>query len=368
MVNKQNVNEMVMKLAFFIICMIIAAKLFNPIIKPIAMVNMDNDNRQYFYQGLIEKSVPMLEVKMGELEDDPKSNLLTLAFNYITGIDIANPRTYLSSEIPVLGLMDVFTASAHEEAPVVVVPDDTQKPGGIKVSVNTASQTPQITTAPENNLPSVTAPVIPDGPVENPKTVNKAKPIVFIYHTHTTEAYSPNNDKTKYMSMDLNVTVAKAGECLANELETRYGISVVHDTTIHDVPVRNYGYSKSRVTVNSYMKKYPSIRMGIDLHRDSVGRSKSTAVINGVEYARPMFVMSTYKGTEKNRQLAERLNSSLNKLYPGFTRNIMSTKNKYNQDIFTGNILIELGAVNNSLEEAIRTTKILAKVIADELK
>ncbi|MBT2258969.1 stage II sporulation protein P [Priestia megaterium] len=108
-----------------------------------------------------------------------------------------------------------------------------------------------------------------------------------------------------------------------------------------------------------------------DLHRDSQRRSITTKEINGKNYARLFFIIGTeYKNYEKNLQFAKGLNTLLEKNYPGISRGIFE-KNKtqgngvYNQDLSTHSIIIEVGGVDNTMEEMYRTTDALAEVIAD---
>lgn len=205
------------------------------------------------------------------------------------------------------------------------------------------------------------------------KKLNIAKPEVFIYHTHTMEAYSPPINGG-YFSEDETKNMVSVGNAITYELEENYGIAVVHDKTIHDAQAYKKSYERSRVTVDKYLKKYKDFNIIIDLHRDSVGNNKSavTTKINGEYVAKFMFVMTRgnphYK---KNMELVEGLRSISDRLYPGLCRGINTEYNKgtlfFNQDRSNNAILIEVGADCNTTEEAKATGKYLARIIAEYL-
>ena len=47
------------------------------------------------------------------------------------------------------------------------------------------------------------------------------------------------------------------------------GINVIHDKTMHDRPSYNESYARSLETIQRLMKKYPTAKYVIDLHRDA---------------------------------------------------------------------------------------------------
>ena len=121
--------------------------------------------------------------------------------------------------------------------------------------------------------------------------IKKSKePEVLIVHTHATESYM-NEDRAYYTAQDKprneddNKNVVKVGETFA-EILRNGGISVLHDKTHHDSPSYNQSYSRAKTTINEYLSKYPSIKVVVDVHRDSIAmtgndKCKPTAEING---------------------------------------------------------------------------------------
>lgn len=74
------------------------------------------------------------------------------------------------------------------------------------------------------------------------------------------------------------------------------------------------------------------------------------------------------KNYKINAAKAQKINDLINSIYPGFSRGLLYKNAKYNQDLSPNIVLIEVGSNLNSLEEAIRTSKIIAKAVAIYLK
>ena len=160
------------------------------------------------------------------------------------------------------------------------------------------------------------------------KTLNQAKPEVLIYHTHTTESYLPSDRD----STDENLNVVGVGDALANELEQNYGISVIHDKTMHSASYED-SYTRSNETVSKYLKKYGDFKLIIDLHRDAMGNSNKSAFalnINNENVAKIMFVTAKNSSHYKdNEAMAESLNDIARSLFPGFCKGIHT----YNREV-----------------------------------
>lgn len=99
------------------------------------------------------------------------------------------------------------------------------------------------------------------------------EPTVLIYHTHAMESYTPQTgedytEEVPFRTADLDYNMVSIGTRLAELLENA-GISVLHDTTLHDAASYNGSYASSRETVEKYLAQYPSIRLVLDIHRDA---------------------------------------------------------------------------------------------------
>ena len=350
--SKVKLDSFIQIILYIIGLLLLVKIILIPMVGPIKAAADLTYSQENFYQKIVEKSNAMVEVAMQQDNDEDNKELFELVFKYLTNIDISNPQTYISSQIPILDLIDIGSIVGLNEEPVVVTPTEGNEP--VKEPAE----------PPKDNEP----PYIP------PKTIDPAKPLVLIYHTHTTELYNPEQKKDGNFSAEkLNLGVVKVAQELEKELEVKYGISTIHDTTVHDIPSRSAGYSKSRPTVESYLKKYPSLQIVIDLHRDGdVSPEKATAIINGQKYARTMFVIGQgNKNKDVNIALANKLNNTLEKYYKGFSRGVVNSKyktSKYNQDLSPKCVLIEFGSNNNSLEQAVNSSKLIARALAENIK
>lgn len=211
--------------------------------------------------------------------------------------------------------------------------------------------------------------VVPVYDAKLKKQLDTSKPEVLIYHTHTTESYLPSQADSE----DPTKNVCAVGDALQNELESNYGISVIHDKTDHNSFAYNQAYIRSGETVDKYLKKYGDFKIIIDLHRDSVDNKNAvTMKLNGENVAKFMFVLSQKNNPHfaKNFALANSLFAIANKLYPGFCRQIYvypSGQRAFNQSKSNNALLFEVGTYSNDLSEVKASAKYLARIIGEYL-
>ncbi|MCH5347760.1 MAG: stage II sporulation protein P [Oscillospiraceae bacterium] len=212
-------------------------------------------------------------------------------------------------------------------------------------------------------------------------TIEKnGEPQILIMHTHTTESYEPY-ERDFYDSSwgsrttDEKMNMVAVGDAIAEQLEAA-GIGVIHDTTKHDYPSYNDSYDRSRVTVSEILKEYPSIKIVLDIHRDAIERSDGeriapVAEINGRNAAQVMIINGCDDGTMdmpdylKNFRFSSMLQQKMESEFPGLTRPILFDYRKYNQDLTTGSILIEVGGHANSIDQAVYSGELIGKALAD---
>ena len=197
------------------------------------------------------------------------------------------------------------------------------------------------------------------------KEINKSKPEILIYHSHTTENYNA----TEPESSDENTNVVGVGDVLANELEENYGISVIHDKTDHCISY-NDSYTRSGETVDKYLKQYGDFKMVIDLHRDSLeNKAATTTEIYGMSAAKIMFVNAENSTRyTKNKELTDKVFNKTAELFPSLPIKILTYhrgKNAFNQSKSDGCLLFEVGANKNTPEESKVTAQCMARVIAE---
>lgn len=201
-------------------------------------------------------------------------------------------------------------------------------------------------------------------------------PAVLILHSHGTESYTKTEnyaESSPYRTLDANYNVVSVGSEIAAILE-RGGIGVIHDTTLHDYPSYNDAYTHARESIRQYLEQYPSIRLVLDIHRDSSADSNgtqygATVAAGDREAARLMLVMGSDAGGlshpnwMENLSLAAKLHAVLERETPGICRDIILRSSRYNQDLSPGALLIEVGAAGNTRQEALLAGQLLAEGI-----
>ena len=222
----------------------------------------------------------------------------------------------------------------------------------------------------------------PDVPawLEMPLTWNlkQTQPTVLILHSHATESYENTEDykeSSDYRTLDEHYNMVSVGETLASLLEEN-GIRVIHDKSLHDSPSYSDAYENSRASAKAYLEKYPSISLILDLHRDSVADSDGDQLKYTVQtpigaVAQMMLVVGTDAGGlthskwPENMSLAVKLQAHLEKQCPGICRPISFRTQRFNQDLSTGALLVEMGSAGNDRQEALLAAQYLAQAIVD---
>ncbi len=190
-------------------------------------------------------------------------------------------------------------------------------------------------------------------------------PTVLIVHTHATESYSGTDG---YRSENVRENMISIGREVERILEAA-GISVLHDTRLHDYPSYVNSYSNSRKAVKEYLETYPTIQLVLDLHRDASGSPSgemvTSATVGGQKSAQLMMVVGTDRNShwEENLALALKLTSALEQYNPGICRPVSLRSERFNMDLSPGSLLVEVGAAGNSHQEAIIAANALAQSI-----
>ncbi|MGN1114484.1 MAG: stage II sporulation protein P [Oscillospiraceae bacterium] len=209
------------------------------------------------------------------------------------------------------------------------------------------------------------------------------EPQVLIYHTHTTESfelkardYYDKDFSTKTTDPKKNIT--SVGDEICKQLDDA-GIAYIHDTLVHDYPDYDSSYQSSRSTVQQLLKKYPSIKIALDIHRDGIEREDGTRLaptveVDGKKAAQIMIISGCDDGTMnmpnylKNFHFASALQSTLASSYEGLARPILFDYRFYNQDLTTGSLLIEIGAQGNSLDQVQYSGELIGKSLVKMFK
>lgn len=213
-------------------------------------------------------------------------------------------------------------------------------------------------------------------------TISKtSEPQVLIYHTHTTESFEPYvrefcDPNFNYRTTDDTKNMVMVGNEICRQLEAQ-GIGVIRATEIHDYPSYNGSYARSRETIQPILEQYPSIKVALDIHRDAISSNGNAyqpfIEIDGREAAQIMIISGCDDGTlgmpnyMKNFRFASYLDQQLESDYPGLTRPILFDYRKYNQDLTTGSLLIEVGSHGNTLEQVQYSGQLIGASLARSL-
>ena len=203
-------------------------------------------------------------------------------------------------------------------------------------------------------------------------TVSKKgdEPQILIYHTHSQEAFADS------LPGDKNTSIVGVGDHLTNILQDEYGYTVLHHTAQYDT-VRADAYAEALPEIEQLLAENPSIQVVIDLHRDSVPEDTRLVMdLDGRPTARFMFFNGLSR-TKKTGNIAYLYNQNLDdnlafsfqmqlkavEYYPGLTRKIYLKGYRYNMHLCPKYLLIELGAQNNTVEEAMNACEPLAHIL-----
>lgn len=225
---------------------------------------------------------------------------------------------------------------------------------------------------------------LPTGDAAIPAAAAVGEVSVLILHTHATEGYSPDGatyydpSTTLARADDPSQGVVAVGQLIADILNQN-GIVTVHSTVLHDLESYKDSYSRSAQTIASYLEQYPSIRLVIDVHRDSIMTSseqlvRPVALVNGEATAQVMCVVGSnasgadYDDWQDNLSLAVRLRNALNTDYGNLCRPVYIKKSTYNQQYAPASLLLEIGSSGNTLEEAKNAAELVARKIVEMLK
>ena len=202
------------------------------------------------------------------------------------------------------------------------------------------------------------------------KKEEKKEPIIYIYNTHETEKYN-----LPFIS-DYSITpdVRLASYILKDYLNDFEIESFIQTKSTKEYINKNklpYSgtYEASRVYMQEEFKKH-NYKIVIDLHRDSSKHKYTFLESKNKRYAKVLFVLSTkHKKYKENEKFVNNLNNRIKKELSGLSRGIMKRDDViFNQDLNNRAILLELGGIDNTLEEINNTLYIIAKVISDYIK
>jgi stage II sporulation protein P len=211
-------------------------------------------------------------------------------------------------------------------------------------------------------------------------TLSGDSPAVLVLHTHGSEAYMPDGDdqyveSDYYRTQDKAQSIIRVGDELCSELAKR-GIAFIHDRNVYDYPSYSGCYNRAYEAIQAYLKEYPSIKIVIDMHRDAIEDKegnvyRTIAQVGDTTCAQAMFVMGTnFSGLEhpnwkENFKLALHIQDEMNTLYPSLAKPIKLSQYRFNQQATTGSMIIEVGSIGNTLQEALTAVRYFADALSN---
>ena len=203
--------------------------------------------------------------------------------------------------------------------------------------------------------------------IEDPNPVDINNPRIYIYNSHQLEHYS----RSGLEIYNITPNVLMASYILKERFHSLGIPTIVEDTNMAEfMRINNWrhadSYRASRILILDKKSKYDSIEYFIDIHRDSIRRELTTTTINGKKYAQILFVVGLENPNyQENLRLANSLHKKLNEKYPTISKGILRKQGPgvdgvYNQDISPRVMLVEVGGVENVIEEVLNTVEAFA--------
>lgn len=291
----------------------------------------------------------------------------SVLFQIATSIKPSDPRSLLGNEIPGFTIFDSDTLMAGEDSSHIS--ETVESPPPLEEMLKDRKAVYEEDTEEKSDYDK-----------SNHKNTTGDKEVVFIYNSHNRESFLPHlpdiDDPNKAYHKEVNIT--KVSDRLATNLK-ELGIGTQVDKTDHMTVLNEKGwgygrsYEASRSAVMEAFATSDDIQYVIDLHRDSVSKDKTTVEIDGQTYARIMLVVGAeHSNYKKNLELANKLHQQLEEKYPGITRGDGAytkegarTNGVFNQDLSENSLLIEMGGLENNIEDLYRTADILAEVFSE---
>ncbi|MGI9860776.1 stage II sporulation protein P [Moorella naiadis] len=228
-----------------------------------------------------------------------------------------------------------------------------------------------LTTEEEYVLPEPPVDESPPPPPAEMESPSAKNPLVAIYNTHNAESYQPSEGSAKFPGK--NGGVSQVAATLADTLSKEYGIPVVRSTTIHDYPDFTRSYANSEKTLKRMLAANPSVLVALDIHRDAGIPEPPVTEIDNQKVARVLIIVGSdarleHPNWRQNEAFARQLAKKMDELYPGLCLGVRVQEGRYNQHLLPRALLLEFGSDNNTLGEAERSARLVARVVAEVIK
>jgi len=200
-------------------------------------------------------------------------------------------------------------------------------------------------------------------------------PIIYIYNSHQTEQYAT----TTFAEYSLTPTVMMADYIIQDVFDKNNLYTTVEESSVKDIlRLNNWNYASSykasRILMENAKAKNPKLTYFIDVHRDSLSKSKTTVEIDGKSYAKSIFLIGLENPNYKeNLEFTTKINDKMNELYPNLSKGIYQkggagVNGVYNQDFSKYTILIEIGGTENTIDEVLNTALAFSRCFVEVIK
>lgn len=291
-------------------------------------------------KNILKTELPVMSIADSSVKVRPATgySVIKNGLNLLAGVQLDDPLTFLKAEIPMMDVTPITPATA----------DSFDETGLDEISVKPESQASSIT------------------PVEVTNQIKSKEPLIALYNTHTGETYGLTDGLTHLKGKAGGVTIV-ARE-MQKYIQEKYKIPVVYAPTIHDLSF-NKSYVESEKTAARLIKETPGLEMIIDVHRDgSMTREQSLTKVNGQSVAKILIVIGTDARAEhpkwrENLDFARKLAAKIDAMYPGLSRGIAIKQGRYNQELSTKALLVEIGSDKNTTDEAVAAGRLFASAV-----
>ncbi|MEK8129396.1 stage II sporulation protein P [Paenibacillus filicis] len=325
-----------------------------------------------FFMDMMGLEVPGLK-EDGKTFTFSQSNVSNFLFALVTDFNPKDPKTMIAREVP--GMVQTRSVPLNGAVGGIDAPED-YSPRSDVFNRDNLGEAGGITAIPTGTPAPPAGPAVPGSTVQTAQPpVTAGRNVAFIYQSHNQESYLPElpGEKDPDKAYDPQKNVTQVGLRLAQRLE-KEGIGAVHSDKNYPAIEKGfnyyYSYKYSLKTLQEASAGHPDLKYFFDIHRDSQRRDKTTATINGKTYAQVYFIIGGKNPNYKeNYEFAERIDKVLQAKFPGLSKGIHAKSGEgngvYNQTFSSNSALIEVGGVDNTLEECYRTADALAIAIAE---
>ncbi|NMB41436.1 MAG: stage II sporulation protein P [Firmicutes bacterium] len=197
--------------------------------------------------------------------------------------------------------------------------------------------------------------------VQTQKTEQKtpAKKVIAIYHTHNDECYVPTDGTdSKYGHGGIH----QVGAALQKALEKK-NIKAIHSEDMH-LPHDEGAYRRSRDTALKLLQEDPDAIF--DVHRDAAPMEAYATKVDEDWVTKIQFVVGRENPTSVvTKEFAYDMKGLADDVYPGLIKGIFMGWGVYNQDLTPLNLLLEVGAHENTRGAAEKSMDYFADVVAN---